>query len=89
MATMLDFPPRPIPPRLRRLAENLYIMPLSDTPEAHAAADKLVAELREHNYIVPDYMKGDDVCYEKYFDNCELANKHPLSFDEWVAAGKP
>lgn len=59
MGQVLDFPQREAPPRLQRLAENLWMMQLSDTPEAQAAADKLVKELREHNYIVPDYMKGE------------------------------
>lgn len=59
-AEILQFPQCEAPPRLQRLAENLWMMKLSDTPEAQAAADKLVKELREHNYIVPDYMKGND-----------------------------
>ena len=25
--------------------------------------------------------------YDKYFDTCERANKIPLSFDAWKAAG--
>lgn len=56
MGQVLDFPPPA--PRFQRLAENLWMMKLDDTPEAQAAADRLVAELRANNMIVPDYMKG-------------------------------
>ena len=61
MGQVLEFPARPMPPRVQRLADNLYLYQLNDTPEAQAAADMLVAELRANNYIVPDYMKGKDV----------------------------
>lgn len=50
--------PFPSLPRLKRLAENVWMIRLSDTPEAQAMADKIVRELRDNNYIVPDYMKG-------------------------------
>lgn len=56
-AQILQFPTRSS--RLQRVADNLWLMRLSDTPEAQAAADKLVKELRENNYVVPDYMKGE------------------------------
>lgn len=57
-AEIIPFPPQLPPPRLTKLAECLYMMQLSDTPEAQAAADKLVAQLRANNYIVPDSLKG-------------------------------
>ena len=60
MGNVIDFPPRPMPTRVQKLADNLWMYQMSDTPEAQAAADKLVAELRERNYIVPEYMKGPE-----------------------------
>lgn len=58
MGIILDFPQREAPPRLQRLAENVWMIRLSDTPEAQAMADKIVQELRDNNYVVPGYMKG-------------------------------
>lgn len=59
MSNVLPFQ-KPFVPRLEQIAKNLWIMRLSDTPEANAQADRIVKELRENNYVIPDYMKGDD-----------------------------
>lgn len=49
----------PQAPRLKKIAPNLWIMQLSDTPEAQAQTDKLVEQLRANNYRVPEHLKGD------------------------------
>jgi hypothetical protein len=46
-------------PSLERLADNLWMIRLDDSPETQAQADRIVKELRRNNYVVPDYMKGD------------------------------
>lgn len=58
VAEILHFP-AVAPLRLERLAQNLWMLRLSDTPEAAAAADRLVEQLRAHNMIVPDYLRGE------------------------------
>lgn len=50
----------PNAPRLQKVAHNLWVIRLHDTPAAQAEADKLVEQLRANNYVVPDYMKGKD-----------------------------
>ena len=50
MAQVIYLDPRP---RLKRLAKNLWALQMSDTPEAQAQMDKLVAELRANNYEIP------------------------------------
>jgi hypothetical protein len=55
-AQILQFP---TVAKLERLAENLWLMRLDNTPESQAQAERIIAELRTSNYVVPDYMKGD------------------------------
>ncbi len=50
----------PVQPRLVQLAENLWLMRLSDTPEAYAETKRMIAQLRKTGAIVPDYMKGNE-----------------------------
>jgi hypothetical protein len=57
MSNIINFP---IAPRLQKIAENLWLMRLDDTPEARAQAGRIVNELRASNYEVPNHMKGDD-----------------------------
>lgn len=56
MSEVLKFPTLP---KLKKLGHNLFMLQLSDTPEAQAQADKLVEQLRANNYIVPEHLKGD------------------------------
>jgi hypothetical protein len=44
-------------PRLTMLAENLWCYRMEDTPEACEQAQRIIAEFRANNYVIPAYMK--------------------------------